>query len=286
MLLCSDLDRTLLPNGGPPESPGARETFSRIVSLPQIRLAYVSGRNLELVREAIDLYTLPKPDYIIGDVGTTVYQRKGEQYLLDENWQAEIGQDWRDCSRDEVAGLLGTFHDLDLRLQENDRQDRYKVSFYTRSDLDGTAVRGTLLHHLREHGVRASVIWSIDEAEQCGLLDILPERANKLQAIRYLMIKANYSEKDTIFAGDSGNDLEVLTSDLKAILVKNSSPDVRKAAVDGLALKGDTGSLYIARGNFRGMNGNYAAGVLEGLAHFFPGIVRPISDCPAGVHRR
>ncbi len=28
--------------------------------------------------------------------------------------------------------------------------------------------------------------------------------------------------------------------------------------------------LYLPRGNFLGMNGNYTAGVLEGLSHFFP----------------
>jgi len=29
-------------------------------------------------------------------------------------------------------------------------------------------------------------------------------------------------------------------------------------------------TLYLARGDFLGMNGNYAAGILEGCVHFFP----------------
>jgi hypothetical protein len=33
---------------------------------------------------------------------------------------------------------------------------------------------------------------------------------------------------------------------------------------------GHQDSLYLAMGSFFDMNGNYAAGVLEGLAHFFP----------------
>jgi hypothetical protein len=28
--------------------------------------------------------------------------------------------------------------------------------------------------------------------------------------------------------------------------------------------------LYLPRGNFWGLNGNYASGVLEGLVHFIP----------------
>jgi hypothetical protein len=31
-----------------------------------------------------------------------------------------------------------------------------------------------------------------------------------------------------------------------------------------------TNCLYLPQGNFFGMNGNYAAGVLEGLVHFIP----------------
>ena len=29
-------------------------------------------------------------------------------------------------------------------------------------------------------------------------------------------------------------------------------------------------ALYIARGGFMGMNGNYSAGILEGFVHFIP----------------
>ncbi|MCW9030062.1 MAG: haloacid dehalogenase, partial [Gammaproteobacteria bacterium] len=29
-------------------------------------------------------------------------------------------------------------------------------------------------------------------------------------------------------------------------------------------------SLYIAQGNFFGMNGNYSAGLLEGVVHYMP----------------
>ena len=73
-----------------------------------------------------------------------------------------------------------------------------------------------------------------------------------------------------VFAGDSGNDLDALTSGLQAILVKNSAPEVQKTARQELEEQGRTGCLYIAEGGLKGMNGNYAAGVLEGLVHFFP----------------
>ena len=74
----------------------------------------------------------------------------------------------------------------------------------------------------------------------------------------------------TVFAGDSGNDLDVLTSGLQAILVKNATDEVRRETIETLSEKNMTDCLYLARGNFYGMNGNYAAGLIEGLAHYIP----------------
>jgi 3-deoxy-D-manno-octulosonate 8-phosphate phosphatase KdsC-like HAD superfamily phosphatase len=101
-------------------------------------------------------------------------------------------------------------------------------------------------------------------------LDVLPERATKLHAIQFLMRQNGFFKDETIFAGDSGNDLPVLTSGLQAVLVRNAPDEVRRAALREVQSKGLSGSLYLAQGGFLGMNGNYAAGVLEGLAHFVP----------------
>lgn len=278
ILLCSDLDRTLIPNGEQAESPQARELFALLAARQEIRLAYVSGRHAQLVREAIAEYALPEPDFVIGDVGTTLYridreasrEKESKQWQLDKKWQQEIGRDWHDCNRDDVVGLVAGIDGMNLRLQEEAKQNDYKVSYYTDLDLDILSVQDRVAALLHEHGIRSTVIWSRDDAAQCGLLDILPRRANKLQAMRFLMQEENIAETNVVFAGDSGNDLDALTSGLQAILVRNSAADVRKMALEDLAEKGRTDCLYIARGGLHGMNGNYAAGVLEGLVHFFP----------------
>jgi hydroxymethylpyrimidine pyrophosphatase-like HAD family hydrolase len=56
LLICTDLDRTLIPNGEQPESPQARPLFRQLVSHSQIILAYVTGRDKMLVQEAIAEY--------------------------------------------------------------------------------------------------------------------------------------------------------------------------------------------------------------------------------------
>ncbi len=272
ILLCSDLDRTLLPNGAQVESPEARKIFSELAAREEILLAYVSGRHEQLVKEAIKKYDLPEPHFVIGDVGTTLYRINGKQWQLDKNWLQEIGRDWHGSSRNDVVMLLSGLDGFDLRLQEKEKQNSYKVSYYTNPQVDMQAIRNKVSALLSEHGIVTSVIWSLDEKEHCGLLDILPQRASKLHAIRFLMEAEKIPETATVFAGDSGNDLDALTSGLQAILVKNSTADVQKAALQELEAKGLTDCLYIARGDLHGMNGNYAAGVIEGLVYFFPEI--------------
>jgi hypothetical protein len=41
--------------------------------------------------------------------------------------------------------------------------------------------------------------------------------------------------------------------------------------------------LYLPEGNFLGLNGNYAAGVVEGLFHFFPETEQLIADAVGQV---
>ena len=271
LLLCCDLDRTLLPNGSQEESPQARPLFKKLVQRPELTLAYVSGRHKGLLLEAIENYDLPVPDYAIGDVGTTLYEIHGEEWRAWTAWEEEIAPDWAGRRHDELATL---FQDIgDLTLQEPEKQNTFKLSYYAPPEIDHDALLAEMEARLESLCIRASLIWSIDEARHAGLLDVLPRRATKYHAIRFLMAHKGFATGNTVFAGDSGNDLPVLTSGLRAVLVRNASREVREEALRAVRRKGIAHRLYLARGDFLGMNGNYAAGVLEGLAHFEP-IVR------------
>ena len=268
ILICSDLDRTLIPNGFQKESAHARPVFRRLAENANIYLAYVSGRDRKLILDAIEEFYLPEPDYAIGDVGTTFYRVMNGNWQLSDDWSDEIGKDWKGLNWEQLAEF---FEDMDdMRLQETEKQSPYKLSFYTDQNVD----QQRLIKHIRivldEKGVHANIIWSVDEISTNSLLDIVPARANKLLAIQFLMQQEQFSGERTVFAGDSGNDLDVLTSGLQAILVKNANENVRKEAIDSLSVKHITNRLYLPKGNFCGMNGNYAAGVLEGLVHFIP----------------
>jgi hypothetical protein len=81
------------------------------------------------------------------------------------------------------------------------------------------------------------------------------------------MQQNGFTRETTVFAGDSGNDLDVLLSDVPAVLVANADAEVRRQAE-----KAHRDVLYLAQGGYLGMNGNYSAGILEGIAHFRPDI--------------
>ena len=268
ILLASDLDRTLLPNGLQEESFAARPLLRALGRRREIVLAYVSGRHLALVDAAIAEYEIPLPAYVIGDVGSTIYWRDGGRWAPWTQWNEAIAPCWNGYTGPQLAGL---FEDLEeLRLQEPDKQNTYKLSYDTSTDIDRESLLPEMQRRLANRGVRAGLIWSMDETVGIGLLDVLPQTATKLGALRFLMRAGVFALTDTVFAGDSGNDLPVLTSELQGVLVANAQTDVREEAVRLAGAAGHERQLYLARGGFLGMNGNYSAGVLEGLAHYIP----------------
>lgn len=268
VLLCSDMDRTLLPNGSQPESGQALELFRRVAGQPELILAYVTGRNRKLIEEAIETYQLPVPDYAVGDVGATIYRIENGRWTVWDDWSRKIAPDWNGREASHIASLFEDISDLTPQGPEN--QSPFKLSYYAPEKADYREMRRQMQSRLKQENIRASLIWSVDEAEHKGLMDVLPERATKYHAVRFIMQHHAVPERYTVFAGDSGNDMPALTSGLQAVLVRNANTQVRSEALRDMQAQGLTDLLYIAEGNFLDMNGNYAAGVLEGLAHFIP----------------
>jgi HAD superfamily hydrolase (TIGR01484 family) len=268
VLICTDLDRTLLPNGAEPESAGARERFHAVVDRPEVELAFVSGRHRALVEAAIAEYQLPRPNFVIGDVGTSIYNVDDSGWSQWPAWVAALEQSWG--ARDGQA-LVALFADIEtLTPQESEKQGRFKSSYYAPLSVDVNQLKQHMRQRLTRAGLPSRIIWSIDETTETGLVDVLPENASKLHAVRFLMQNTGHTLSNTLFAGDSGNDLEVLCSEINSVLVANATDSVRAQALQLATEAGAVHALYAARGGLRGMNGNYSAGILEGLVHFIP----------------
>ncbi|MEJ2612698.1 MAG: HAD-IIB family hydrolase [Candidatus Thiodiazotropha sp.] len=269
LLICTDLDRTLLPNGPQAESSGARSCFAQLCETGKVALAYVSGRDRALVEEAIKAYDLPKPDYVIGDVGSTLYRCNDPvSWSIVTEWEDIIRQDWNGYTHQDLQQLFLNWQDL--RLQEPNKQNRYKLSFYIDLDCDQLRLREKMEERLQRLGVKASLIWSVDEAAYVGLLDLLPQQATKYHAVEFLRRLMSYELAETLFSGDSGNDLDVLASPIPSVLVANAQPEVQQEARRLVIERGTEQAFYLAEGGYLGMNGCYSAGILEGVAHYHP----------------
>lgn len=278
LLLFTDLDRTLLPNGTQPESPLARARFAALVSHPGVTLVFVSGRDRALVESAIANFRLPKPDLVISDVGTSIYDLRNGDWVVWPLWQEEIATDWNGYSHQQMSELLRDFNEL--RLQEYRKQNTYKLSYYVTLHVDEKTLNIALETRLRQHGINASLVWSVDEPAGIGLLDVLPLRATKLHAVEFLQTSLSIPLSRTLFAGDSGNDLPVLASPVPSVLVANATPLVATTAISAAKNAGNQRAIYLAKGNFLDMNGNYSAGILEGVAHFHPELLELFSGHP------
>ncbi|MBI2415173.1 MAG: HAD-IIB family hydrolase [Candidatus Kerfeldbacteria bacterium] len=265
-LLASDLDCTVLPNGVEPLSPGAMELFTNFVQRPQVHLAYVSGRDLGLIQKALTEYHVPLAHTIISDVGTTIYSCRDHSFVIDEAWSNQIGVDWKGYTGPDIASWLKQFSQLTL--QPPAKQNRFKLSYFTPVEIDHVTLINQIQQILRQHTIAAAVIFSIDQVVKTGLLDILPASATKRQAVDYLIKKLNITTDQVVYAGDSGNDLEPLTSGYKAIVVNNAAPAVKDEIKQLAQTKGVLDKIYFAQGGYQGMNGNYVAGIVEGLQHF------------------
>ena len=268
VLLCCDLDRTLIPNGSQTESAQARPLFRELCAHPAVHLALVTGRHLQLVTEAIEQWQLPVPNFIIGDVGTSIYTREEGHWRHWDHWSAEIGPDWGGMTHQDITTELADISAITL--QPAEQQGIFKVSYQVDMGINCDILESELLRRLWGIGVNARLVLSFDEMTDTGLLDILPSSASKLHAIEFLGQQREYPNERTVFAGDSGNDLEVLGSHIHSVLVANAHQEVQEEAIRMAAASDLADTLYIAHGGFLGMNGNYSAGVLEGLAHYLP----------------
>jgi len=266
LLLCTDLDRTLLPNGAQPESKQARELFNRLVARPEVTLVYVTGRDPSLVMEAIDEYAIPQPDYVIADVGASIYQLNKAEWQHWPIWDHHISQSWAAYCHADLELLLQPIPELEL--QEESKQSTYKLSYYVSLPASHESLLRNIAGILAGKNISANLIWSIDEQNDTGLLDILPGNAGKREAIEFLMTQLGFTHDEVVFAGDSGNDISVMASRIQAILVANASDEVKQAARQQAEANGCMPQLYLAQGDFHGLNGNYSSGILEGVVHY------------------
>ena len=234
-LLVCDIDNTLLG-----DRRALEELARRLREAPaNVGFAVATGRRIESARRVLKEWHVTPPDVLVTAVGTEIYY--GLKAVPDESWQRHIDYRWdRDGLLLAAQGLPG------LTPQADTEQRRHKISFNV--DLEKAPTMREIKRHLRQHDLHANLVFSHGK-----YLDILPLRASKGTAIRYLSIKWKLPPERMLIAGDSGNDEEMLRGDVLGVVVANHSAELESLR--------DHARLHFAAKP-------YAWGVLEGLEYF------------------
>ena len=262
-ILATDLDRTLLPNGRWESDREAISLFNELSEKNDVLVVYVTGRNLALTEKAIEQFGVRYPDILCGDVGTSIRKYENGEWKLDKGWIDHVKKQspaWDAMAiRDAVAGIDGMWE------QEKEHLNPFKQSYYVEHERKDQVLRQV------DERVKGKfdevIVYSHDPQNGNGLLDFLPASATKKTALEYVAEEFNVEKKDIVFCGDSGNDIIPLTAGFCGVVVRNADDqlveNVKKAMKKNPDLK-----VYFAKGNFKGLNGYYTGGVIEGAYHY------------------
>ena len=234
-LIISDIDHTLI---------GDAEGLKNFINIlkkshENIGFGIATGRRLESAINILKKSKVPMPDIFITAVGSEINYGKG--LVEDRTWRHHLKYFWEPGQiRETLSKLKG------LELQEESEQRQYKISYYV--DPENAPTRAKIVRHLRNNKLRVKVIYSHKQ-----YLDILPIRASKGLAVRYLGIKWGLLPEQILVAGDSGNDEEMLSGDVLGVVVGNYSSELER-------LRGKP-RIYFAKDT-------YANGIIEGIEHY------------------
>lgn len=258
-VLATDIDSTILPPAGKTNSPLDLEAFDHLIRGDHIaRLIYATGRTFYSALEALADSGLPLPDYFVCDVGTRIFTKKDEVWIEVDSFRRRLMSQWPPGTDSNIEDALAPV--TYLTLQPLECLSELKVSYFLPADLDLSGVVKDCRKHLKSAGLSASLIGS-HGIEGVGLLDVLPPDSGKLQAVEHLLGVWGRDLSELIFAGDSGNDQDLLLSGCRAILVGNAPAAFRDRIMQEAVQADRDIPLHAA-------NGHYLAGVLEGLRYF------------------
>lgn len=232
----TDLDQNLL---GDPDS---LADFLRIMRENHRCTSFgiATGRRLDSALAVMRRYGIPRPDVLITALGTEIYY--APQLTADDAWARHIDHLWYPRRvRDVLIDLPG------IERQPKSEQSRFKVSFYIDPEhapcLDEI---GSILHQ-----ADLSVHLNLSFGQ---FLDVVPARASKGLALRYVADQFGIPIEHCLTAGGSGADEDMMRGNTLAVVVANRHHEE-------LSQLTDTESIYFAEQPF-------AAGILEAIEHY------------------
>ncbi|GAB6143626.1 HAD family hydrolase [Desulfocicer niacini] len=233
--IVSDLDQNLLGQRQPLQKLAEILRQNRTIS----HFIIATGRRLDSALKVMKKHKIPEPDVLITSSGSEIYH--APKLAADTAWAKHIDYQW---SPRKIKALL---MDLPgLKIQPNSEQSRFKISYYIDpNEIDVEEIK-QLLH-------REELSFFIQMAFG-QFLDILPLRASKGMALRYVAELLDLPLESVFVAGGSGADEDMMRGNTLAAVVANRHHEE-------LSQLDDIERIYFSsRPN--------AAGILEALEYY------------------
>ncbi|MEM0965716.1 MAG: HAD-IIB family hydrolase [Verrucomicrobiota bacterium] len=257
-VLASDLDGTLIPLPASQENLDDLAILAKGISENQCEIVYATGRHFESAIHAIEEYCLPEPQWLVCDVGTSVFCKIEGVFERFHAYEEHLFEKTGHLDRSVAVPILEAVGEL--KPQGPASQGPFKISYFTK------ASRVEILEHeiaaiLDESGIPYVCMGSVDPFSGKGLIDLLPKGVSKAYALIWLSTHADFHPNEMIYAGDSGNDYAAMVAGFRSIAVGNASRDLVAKVRKEMDEKDASERFYASEAPG-------SSGVLEGCRHF------------------
>jgi HAD superfamily hydrolase (TIGR01484 family) len=214
-VLATDLDGTFL-GGTQNQRTGLYDWIT--ANRNDVGLIFVTGRDPGFVHQLTRNQGLPRPDYVIADVGTTIATMDHDHLVTPiAELEEEIATAWGDAGSKAQFALSGKGG---LKLQST--LFRYRLSY----DMDPTLFDSSVIETVAALGLDTIV-------SDNRFFDVLPKGVSKGPSLLRLLSYLKIDHRRVLVAGDTMNDLSMLKMGLPAVAVGGAEPSLM-AEVKGL----------------------------------------------------
>ncbi len=224
---------------------GNQESLGRFSELirknhKSVTFGIATGRRMDSTLAIMKKYKIPIPDVLLSSLGTRIHY--GKALTEDAYWAEHIDHDWNPQRVQRVlANIPG------LTLQPKKELSHFKVSYYY--DSKNAPPVDEIIALIRQKELTTNVFLTDDR-----LIDIIPSRASKGQALRYVAQRLDIPLDHVLAAGGSGADEGMMRGNTLAVVVGNRHQE-------DLSELEDHERIYFA-------NQAHAGGILEAIEHY------------------
>ena len=232
----TDLDQNLIGN------PAALQEFVEIMRENRkcVTFGIATGRRIDSALALMKKHAILTPDILISSLGTRIHY--GKALTVDGYWANHIDHDW---SPNQILRVMAEIPGI--KLQPKTSLTPFKLSYYY--DPEQAPPVEEIITLIRQQELTANVFSSFGQ-----FLDIVPSRASKGQALRYVSQRLDIPLEQTLVAGGSGADEDMMRGNTLAVVVGNRHHEELSQLVD-------QERIYFA-------GQPHALGILEAIEHY------------------